>query len=96
MQLSAFRYTIIHISGEDNVWADLLSRWAVPKDSLAKTTHHKSALLQAPIAPDLDPDFTWPSFEDIKRSQDTEISNGEESSTGMQGSNGLICDNSDF
>ena len=27
MRLQAYRYTIEHIAGEDNLWADLLSRW---------------------------------------------------------------------
>ncbi len=30
LRLTAFRYDVVHISGEDSVWADLLSRWGSP------------------------------------------------------------------
>jgi hypothetical protein len=33
LRLHAFSYTIEHISGDANVWADLLSRWASPPSS---------------------------------------------------------------
>ncbi len=34
IKLSAFRYVIEHVPGERNVWADMLTRWAVaPKNS---------------------------------------------------------------
>lgn len=28
--LQMFRYTVNHVSGEENVWRDLLSRWGAP------------------------------------------------------------------
>ena len=37
--LSQKRYTIMHISGEENLWADLLTRWAVKP---IPQTSHKS------------------------------------------------------
>ena len=30
LELQRFRYEIEHISGEDNVWADLMTRWGAP------------------------------------------------------------------
>ena len=72
MQLSAFRYTINHISGEDNCWADLLSRWGGRTGGIIHGT--LGALFHAPISPDLDPDFTWPKPADIKREQQRGIS----------------------
>ena len=35
MLLSNFEYKIFHISGEDNCWADLLSRWGSDESSAA-------------------------------------------------------------
>lgn len=73
--LSSFRYTIVHITGEDNCWADLLSRWgATPIHTHTLTV---SALLSVPVAPDLDPDFTWPSSHGIRQSQQAAFEKGE-------------------
>ena len=58
MQLSAFRYKINHISGDDSCWADFLSRWGGATGGII---HGKlGALFHARIALDFDPDFTWP------------------------------------
>lgn len=67
-------YTIVHINGEDNVWADLLSRWGsageTMKDRSARSiVGNLSALFVAPLAPALDKDFTWPTASDIVKSQ---------------------------
>jgi RNase H-like domain found in reverse transcriptase len=35
LKLSAYNYTIEHVPGTDNVWADMLTRWAAPVTSLA-------------------------------------------------------------
>ena len=40
--LSQKRYTIVHISGEENVWADLLTRWAISSPKLPTTASHNS------------------------------------------------------
>lgn len=29
-RLSGFHFTVVHIPGERNVWADMLNRWAAP------------------------------------------------------------------
>ena len=67
MKLAAFRYHIVRITGEENVWADLLSRWGATAFS---RPHPKiSSLLLAPVAPSLDPDFKWPSHRELLRLQ---------------------------
>ncbi len=50
IKLSAFRYVIEHLPGESNVWADILTRWAVaPKTAvLAKRIVALKSLLVAP------------------------------------------------
>ena len=67
LTLSAFRYTVSHIPGDANCWADLLSRWAVPEDP---ATFSLPALIVAPVAPHLDPDFYWPTASGILNSQE--------------------------
>jgi len=79
--LSMFEYTIVHIKGEENCWADLLSRWAkrTPPVSEGEKEHRRIAALlraplaRAPLAPDMDPSFSWPSTHDVQESQ----SNGD-------------------
>lgn len=76
--LSMFQYTIIHIKGEDNCWADLLSRWGSEKSepTTAQVEHLRvAALFHAPVAPQHDPDFSWPSLAEntaTQRSADEE------------------------
>lgn len=31
VRLTEYNYTCVHISGEDNIWADLLGRWNPPQ-----------------------------------------------------------------
>lgn len=53
LKLSAFRYIIEHVPGEKNVWADILTRWAVqPKNIVTPTGVGKlCALMVAPMNP---------------------------------------------
>lgn len=69
MLLSSFNYTISRISGEDNVLADLLTRWGAPPVSEIRT----SAILEVPVLSELDPDFKWPSLKDVKLAQQEAI-----------------------
>ena len=63
MYLMGFRYTIDHISGDENSWADLLSRWAMP----TKTTLKRITI---PLHPLTTPnDFPWPTLDAIQQSQ---------------------------
>ncbi|KAG3098431.1 hypothetical protein PI125_g15326 [Phytophthora idaei] len=65
MLLMAYKYDIHDISGEENVWADLLSRWG----SSFKTV---CAIRQVdlPLSPQLDDSFIWPTQLDIAAAQD--------------------------
>lgn len=56
---SAFRYEIVHIPRQQNDWAYLLSRWGAYE--LQRSAAVIATLFTAPIAPDLDPYFKWPS-----------------------------------
>ena len=78
MILSAYNYVIVHIPGADNVWADILTRWGSTTIPEGERIPHISALLQAPLAPTLDPDFTWPRPIDIHRAQDECVKLGHE------------------
>jgi transposase InsO family protein len=70
LYLSSFRYCIEHIAGERNVWADLLSRWAQPKDT---TTLCR---LTIPLHPKLE-DFSWPTLDEIEKSQQRHLPNNK-------------------
>ena len=71
LKLSAFHYVVEHLPGERNVWADMLTRWAVSSNrsiNAAKVIKAKS-LMYAPINPGIDNTMDWPSFGDIVKSQ---------------------------
>ena len=62
VRLCAYNYTCIHISGADNVWADLLSRWHIG--------FKIRRLITIPALPSAsDAEFKWPSNEEIARVQ---------------------------
>jgi len=64
LKLSGYRYVIEHLSGERNVWADILTRWAVkPRDTVRAMNISK--LMFAPISPSLSEDFDCPSKTDL-------------------------------
>ena len=70
LKLSAFRYVVEHISGERNVWADMLTRWAVkPRDKVG-IGYHVKALMYAPITLSLDEELDWPVRDEIINSQE--------------------------
>jgi hypothetical protein len=48
IELRDFNFTIHHISGEDNVWADLLSRWGAVGDEIQQNTAVKRISTVAP------------------------------------------------
>jgi len=66
MVLRMFRYEIEFISGEENVWGDLLSRWGSrpPEAKISKVYRLVST------APLQDEDFSWPTFQEIAQVQD--------------------------
>lgn len=87
--LSGFRYQDVHISGEDNVWADLLSRWGSPYQQRPIQGSIK-AIFQAPHAPEFDAEFTWPTVDEISKSQQASIQEGDEIDPSNRNSQGLI------
>jgi transposase InsO family protein len=61
MFLVGFRYTIEHVAGTDNCWADLLSRWATPLAAPLRTLSLHP--FNSPMP------FDWPSLTCISASQ---------------------------
>jgi hypothetical protein len=68
LRLSCFRYTIEYVPGAENVWSDMLTRWAAPCPRA-----RICALMLAPLSPALNRDFIWPTLAEIKRIQDAVI-----------------------
>ena len=71
IKLSAFRYVIEHLPGEINVWADMLTRWAVsPKRKVDATKVLRAKLLMlASINPGTNPKLDCPNIKDIIKAQ---------------------------
>ena len=64
VRLSAYNYVCIHIKGSENVWADLLSRWA----TLSNNTIRR--LVTVPQLPSTsENEFEWPTSEEILKVQ---------------------------
>lgn len=94
IKLSAFRYVIEHLPGEENVWADMLTRWAV-QDPTSKKAHHAKrlkALIVSPISPGLDARLDWPKRQDIILSQRNSAAKPKER---FRVQNGCLMDNRD-
>ena len=71
--LMAFEYHIHFIEGENNVWADLLSRWGIPKPGKenVETAFPVNKVLMMPISPTISKEFIWPTLDHIRTSQET-------------------------
>ncbi|OWZ09619.1 hypothetical protein PHMEG_00017650 [Phytophthora megakarya] len=69
LKLNELRYTIEHISGEGNVWADMASRWACEKPVMHPMIMKRSQVDANPgrveLRP-LRPDSEWPNLADIQ------------------------------
>ncbi len=76
MVLQMFRYQIEHISGESNVWGDLLSRWGAKKD-IQELKSVKRLVAIDRISPLQEEDFKWPSFAEISEAQNLYKLNNE-------------------
>jgi hypothetical protein len=68
-KMLTYRYEISHISGEDNVWADLLSRWARPT-SAASAAAMKGGGWNPRIRPLQNQQFEWPTIKEITDMQE--------------------------
>ena len=63
VRLSLYQYTCFHITGEDNVWADLLTRWSNAAPTVRRLIH----IPELPSA--CDDDFQWPQPSEIATTQ---------------------------
>jgi hypothetical protein len=82
--LRAFTYTIHHVSGEDNVWADILTRWGAPTALYDdQRSLHVLALYHVPdpLAAD---NVAWPSGGEIRCAQDSALTNDPEQRTRLK------------
>lgn len=66
IRLSSYRNVIEHVSGEHNVWSDMLMRWAA---SPARKNTIKLSALYAPIRSS-PPQTDWPRKDDTRKSQE--------------------------
>jgi RNase H-like domain found in reverse transcriptase/Integrase zinc binding domain len=89
LKLSVFNYVIEHIVGEDNVWADLLSRWGSSGGGkLVPASNVLGALFQAPFqVADSPPEL--PSLQDILIEQKKAMKGHKDAAPAAQGPNGL-------
>ncbi|GMF60954.1 unnamed protein product [Phytophthora fragariaefolia] len=72
--LSCFNYEIEHVSGEGNVWGDLLSRRGAHRDDPPPSTLQLRQLaIVDQIAPLQQPDIEWPTSTEIRHVQDEAI-----------------------
>lgn len=62
------KYIIVHIPGEENVWADILSRWGSVGNQL-ESYPKILALFYAPFFVEDIKEFEWPSKTKIKIAQ---------------------------
>jgi RNase H-like domain found in reverse transcriptase/Integrase core domain/Reverse transcriptase (RNA-dependent DNA polymerase)/Chromo (CHRromatin Organisation MOdifier) domain len=88
LKLCSFNYTIEHISGDDNCWADLLSRWGAPNLLSARSSMRILAI--AKNAPNTNDRVSWPASADIKCSQLNAINSGEQPSEPTKSKNGIL------
>ena len=69
MKLSGLFYIIEHISGEDNVWADMLTRWA--SNPSVKSLRVK--VPKALVTPLINETFVWPTIAEVQKSQENHL-----------------------
>jgi len=97
-KLLAYKYTICHITGSDNVWADLLTRWAQPHkgraaaitvdDDVGKKTRSSSDVNWR-IRPLHADGFVWPTLDEIVEKQQTAILLADVDANGDANLNGV-------
>jgi hypothetical protein len=89
----SFVYTVEHIAGEFNVWADLLSRWGAPVRVL-RTAHLK---LDNPEddAEQLSKNLVWPTPKEIAIAQSSVQAENRTKGVLFQNVHGLLRNNKD-
>lgn len=72
LNLSELRYVFEHIPRERNVWADILTRWAImpiKEIKVSRKSIGSKSLMIAPINPRVDERLDWTNMEDVIASQ---------------------------
>ncbi|GMF18369.1 unnamed protein product [Phytophthora fragariaefolia] len=69
MIITAYRYVIEHVHGDENVWADLLSRWGTSAPTNVARARMRTLLVVNRVSPLTETDFVWPSELDIVTEQ---------------------------
>ena len=76
LQIQKFNYEICYITGEENVWSDLMTRWGAAPMQVAKVMALRVSSVTVTdipveyrVRPLQNPDFVWPSVEEIRRAQ---------------------------
>ena len=89
LYLSQYQYSIEHIPGPSNEMADMLTRWTKGYRQVSKKS--RIQLEDYDIVPSsADPEFVWPSLEDVAQSQENYRSDAPKNSTV---SNGILYAN---
>jgi hypothetical protein len=103
LKFSEYRYTIEHIAGTNNLWADMVSRWAGPQPPVTtqckrlRTRKRKRSMTRRPpptasvLRPLDDAGFVWPTLVSIRAAQLD--ANAPQFDTLTEDSNGLLCKN---
>ncbi|KAF0750247.1 hypothetical protein AaE_006783, partial [Aphanomyces astaci] len=92
--LSSFPHTIECLPGEDNVWGDLLSFWSAAQAQVPTKFVRRLLVMVSPLQ---QPDFDWPSFAGIVKTQQVVVKRGETPPTGVAWNEGknLFLDKKD-
>jgi transposase InsO family protein len=74
LKMSAYRYTITHIPGEHNLWADMVSRWGQAGNENTSQVQVRRVTTRSVAEPSIlrplqDSEFVWPTKEDVVRAQ---------------------------
>ena len=94
LDLQRFNYEIEHINGEDNLWADLMTRWGAPipspemsKNPAIEVRRIKNATIPEVmrVRPLQREDFKWPNLDEIKSEQQKWLSKEECINTNSEG-----------
>ncbi|OWZ10999.1 hypothetical protein PHMEG_00016043 [Phytophthora megakarya] len=72
MLLTGYIYTIEHIPGASNLWADIVSKWSRPRErneATKKISHVRTRRPVSPLRPLEDNAFEWPTREALMEAQ---------------------------
>ena len=103
MELMEFRYVIFHIAGEDNVWADLMTRWGAPDGAVEPhvtrtvrvrrvQSEERALEEQTRVRPLQNPGFIWPTLQEICEAQEMHLPS-QTKSTCQTNEDGLFITN---